>query len=271
VRSAWLKGCDHLELGAIETRAEAAAAVALSIGGAKKAYSHTDPNEDGALFALGDGGALLAVVDGHGGTDAADTVLGHLLDHWAPRWIAADSRLSGAWQSEALAALVAANEAITKQAADGGRRHSRTTLALAVVRPAEGFLFFLSIGDSHVYQVRRDAAHDLACELSPTGEGFFLGVERETEDSLREKCVIGAETLVGVRAVVLASDGLSERQIGVDDPDVTVAEVVQQACGAPLALRALETARGVVQAALEAHRRQPSGDNVATAVLWLEP
>ncbi len=271
MRSAWLRGRDHHELGAIETRAEDIAAVALSMGGAKKAYVHTDPNEDGVLFALGEGGALLAVTDGHGGSDAADTVLAHLLEHRAARWTAPDTPLRGAWQGEALEALVAMNEAIAKHAADGGRRHSRTTLAVAVVRPSEGFLFFLSIGDSHVYEVRRDEAIDLACERSPSGEGFFLGVAPETESSLREKCVIGAEALAGVRAVVLASDGLSERQVGVDDPDATVATAVRDACEAPPALRALETARGIAQAALDAHRRQPSGDNVATAVLWLEP
>jgi hypothetical protein len=35
-------------------------------------------------------------------------------------------------------------------------------------------------------------------------------------------------------------------------------------------LRALEAARALVDCALDAHRRQRSGDNVATAILILE-
>jgi serine/threonine protein phosphatase PrpC len=271
VRAAWLRGRDHSELGAIETRAEGIAALALSIGGAKKVYAHTDPNEDGALFALGREGALLAVADGHGGADASEAALGCVLQTLAPPWTSSPRPLRGAWEEEALSGLAACEAAIVKGAASGGRRLSRTTLAIGLVRPAEGLLFFASIGDSHLYEVRRDSARDLAGERSRSGRLFFLGGGHDSRAALRERCVLGAEALAGLRAVVLATDGLSERGVGVDDPALTVARVSARAARAPETQRALETSRSLVNAALEAHRHNTSGDNVAAAVAWLEP
>lgn len=270
VRIEHLLGREHQEIGVIEARTDGAVAVAISIGGAKKAYAHTDPNEDCALFAAGEGGVCVAVADGHGGVEAAEIVTTQLRETWAPRWTAAHPPLRGAWQEVALGALTQANAAILSQGARGGRRLSRTTLAFAVVRPAEGFVYYASIGDSHVYQVTGGAAYDLACELSSTGDPFFLGAGEETPESLRAKCVIGAERLQAAQAVLVVTDGLSERLVGVDDPDVTVAEVVARAADAPPAERALGTAYGLLEAALAAHTRNPSGDNVAAAVAWLE-
>jgi hypothetical protein len=99
---------------------------------------------------------------------------------------------------------------------------------------------------------------------------FFLGWGEETETSLRDKCVIGVEPLAGCHAVLLATDGLSERHVGVADAAGTVAACVASAARADPALRALEAARGLVEAALAAHVRRGSGDNVASAVAWLE-
>ena len=67
MRSALLRGRDCHQLGAIETIAEGAVAIALSRGGAAKVYDYIDPNEDCCLFALGDGGVLVALADGHNG------------------------------------------------------------------------------------------------------------------------------------------------------------------------------------------------------------
>lgn|GEM_PF-673906 len=270
MRAVWLRGRDHSELGAIETCAEDVAALALSIGGAKKVYAHTDPNEDGALFALGAGGTLLAVADGHGGVDASEAALACVLESLAPGWISSELPLRGAWEEQALSGLAACEAAILKRAASGGRRLSRTTLAIAIVRPTEGLLFFVSIGDSHLYQLRGDTALDLAGGRSVSGKLFFLGMGRGSL-ALRERCVLGTAALAGIRAVVLATDGLSERGLGVDDPAQTVAQVSARAAEVPGTLRALETCRGLVQAALDAHRRNASGDNVAAAVAWLEP
>jgi len=269
VRSAHLRGREHHEIGAIEARCDGALAVALSIGGAKKAYAHTDPNEDCAFYAAGEGGLCVAVADGHGGVEAAEIATAHLLEHWVPAWTAAAPPLRGAWQEAALGALARANVAILEAGGGSGRKQSRTTLAFAVVRPAEGFVYYASIGDSHVYQVMDGAAYDLACELSATGDPCFLGHGPETAETLREKCVIGAERLQSAQAVLVVTDGLSERLVGVDDPDVTVAEVAAQAAEAPPGERALALAYRLLEAALAAHVRKPSGDNVAAAVAWL--
>jgi serine/threonine protein phosphatase PrpC len=271
VRAVWLRGRDHNELGAIETCAEGLVALALSIGGAKKVYEHTDPNEDGALFALGTGGTLLAVADGHGGVDASEAALGHVLETLAPGWTSSDVPLRSVWEEQALSGLASCEAAILSQAAAGGRRLSRTTLALALVRPREGLLFFVSIGDSHLYQLRGESAVDLAAQKSASGKLFFLGMGKATASSLRKRCVVGTSVLAGMRAVVLATDGLSEEGVGVDDPAATVVQVCTRAAHAPRALQALETSRGIVQAALDAQRCNASGDNVAAAVAWLEP
>jgi hypothetical protein len=66
------------------------------------------------------------------------------------------------------------------------------------------------------------------------------------------------------------SDGLSERQIGVENPAAVVLERVRTAGKAVPDLRPLEASRGIVEAALAAHRKNASGDNVCAAVVWLE-
>lgn len=269
MRSAWLRGRDALELGAMLERRSGSGAVALSRGGAKKSYAHTDPNEDGALVVAGDGGVLVAVADGHGGVEAAEIALEHVYTAVAPRLVAADATLRGAWEALALETLVSTNAAIVERAERSARRRSRTTLALAVARPAEGWLFHLAVGDSHVYQVTRDGAFDLACERADGGESHFLGFGPETPESLRGKSLRGAEPLAGTRAVAAVTDGLSERQVGVEDPDAAVLDAWRDAAVAAAPERAAAFARGIVERALAAHLRQPSGDNVAAAVAWL--
>lgn len=135
--------------------------------------------------------------------------------------------------------------------------------------PGEAQLLTVSVGDSHLFLVGLDGT---ARELLPADEadGFFLGHREETPDSLSRKSRVGTTLGRGARALVLVTDGLSERHVGVEDPAAAVAEAVARAAAAPAALRAREAARGVLEAALEAHRRNPSGDNTAAAVLWLE-
>ena len=88
MRSALLRGRDHTRLGITAAVAEGRAAIALSRGGAPKSYRYRDPNEDAALFVEGEGGILLAVADGHGGCDAAETAVEKLLARFAPAWTA---------------------------------------------------------------------------------------------------------------------------------------------------------------------------------------
>ncbi len=80
VKSALLRGRDHTRLGAIEVVAEGVLAIALSVGGFRKSYRHTDPNEDAAAFACGEGGLVVAVADGHGGAVASEAALERLLE-----------------------------------------------------------------------------------------------------------------------------------------------------------------------------------------------
>ena len=89
MRQALLRGRDHLELGAIGVVSEGAVAIAISKGGALKNYQHTDPNEDAAAFAVGAGGILVAVADGHNGSEGAEIALEHLLGDCASAWTAA--------------------------------------------------------------------------------------------------------------------------------------------------------------------------------------
>ena len=69
--------------------------------------------------------------------------------------------------------------------------------------------------------------------------------------------------------MLLVTDGISERGIGVDAPEAAVLESVERAGRAESQLRPLEAARTAVELALAAHRRNGAGDNVASAVVWL--
>ena len=271
MRSALLRGREHLEIGAIDAVAEGPAAIAISMGGAKKTYAHTDPNEDGALFAVGDAGILLAVADGHRGFEASEVVLEHLLAHPGPQWVESGGVTPETWNRHALAAICDANEEILRERLDTEMGTSRTTLCLALALPGADALLYTCVGDSHLFQVRPGSVVDLAAGGATGGLGFFLGHGHETLESLAEKCRIGVEPLANTLAVVLASDGLSEHQVGVADPIAAVRKGVEAARNAASELRPLEVSRSIIEMALTAHRKNPSGDNVCTAVLWLEP
>ncbi len=262
---ALLRGREHTEMGAIAAIGENACAVALSRGGAHKRYSHKDPNEDATGFARREGGVLLAVADGHSGCEAAEIALTALLAgggrDWTRREAPADE-----WSSLAADAICNAHAAILASVARGGNNASRTTLALALVRPGDDLLAWASIGDSHVFGARADAAVELAAAARiPT---TWLGSPSLTEDDLRERIAVGRGTLAETRAVVLATDGISERGIGLEAPDAAVLEATAKAADCEPDLRGLATARGLVEQALEAQRRNRAGDNVAAAVYW---
>lgn len=264
-----LRGREHHELAAITLEAEGDAAIALSIGGAPKRYPHTDPNEDAALLLWHDEALLLAVADGHGGTDAAEAAL-EAIRRWS-RHPSAGGSAQGAWPDLAIDAFLHASRSIRAGASGGGRRRSRTTLAFARIEPAAGAIRWASIGDSHVFHAAAAGVLDLAHahEHPPEGATFFLGAREETAASLADKCAIGEEPLAETQALVLATDGLSERGIGVDEPEDAVAAAVASAGERPREERAAALARGVLDAAIDAHRRRQSGDNVAAAVAWL--
>jgi serine/threonine protein phosphatase PrpC len=263
-----------VRLGEIAAEAEGCAALAISRGGAPKAYAHTDANEDAALFAMGPGGTLLAVADAHDGFAASELALDHLLHQPAEQWTAAQEFSPASWERHVLAALLDANAAIRREVEDSPTPGSCTTLSLALVRPAEAHLLFATLGDSHLFAARRDGVADLGARATAQARrrfgSFFLGFGDETEASLRDKCVLGAVPLEGCRAVLLVTDGLSERHLGVDDVDAAVTGCLAQAARSKPELRALDAARGLVELALAAHARHGAGDNVASAVAWLE-
>ncbi len=268
IRTAVLRGRDHTALGAIASVSEGSTAVSLSRGGAPKRYRYQDENEDAAGFARGPGGSLVAVADGHGGFLAAETAVEWLLDTSARGWVSADAGdLRARWEETARDALFGAHTEILARATREGVEGTRTTLAFALVRPRDGWLAFASVGDSHVFHVAAGEVVDLA---APEERGlFFLGTASETRETLLLRVVSGSEPLADTRALVLVTDGLSERHIGVDLPEATVGEVVAAALPAARDLRPLGTARGVVEAALAAHARHDAGDNVASAVAFL--
>jgi serine/threonine protein phosphatase PrpC len=171
------------------------------------------------------------------------------------------------WAPTALEILAAVHAAILARVASGGRDTARTTLAMALVRPGDDLLAFASAGDSHIFRVGHDEVVDLTG--SPERRGCYLGNPAADLTSLRDGVIIGTESMPDVRAVALATDGISESGIGVDLPEFTIGECADIAEKAPPDLRPLEFARSVAEAALAAHRSHRSGDNIAAAVYWL--
>jgi hypothetical protein len=266
VRAALLRGREHLATGRVGTASTGSAAAAISVGGAPKPYPHTDPNEDAALCAAGARGSLVAVADGHWGHRAAELVLETLLATHAELWTEGATRAPERWYQEVLAALGTLNEAVLEARSELQR--SRTTLALALARPAEDLAVTASVGDSHVFQVVGERVIDLGGSRS--GRSFFLGQEPVRPSALERDTRIALQPLGASVALVAATDGLSEAAIGVPDPVAAVRTAVA-AEGGGAGARAGEVAHALVEAALDAHRKNAAGDNVAVAVAWLAP
>ena len=257
-----LRGREHLGIGRIACIAEGGAAIALSQGGARKSYAHRDPNEDAAAFVLGARGALLAVADGHGGAEPAEAAVEALIE--ALLGWTGSSAPPGDWESIARQAVVRADRAAVARALSGHADAAGTTLAFALVRPGDAWLGWASEGDSHVFA----ATGAGVSELGAAGQtAQFLGRAARPSEALAPRS--GSGPLRDVRALVLATDGISEPGIGVPDPSAAVAAAVERGGAAAPELRPLEAARALVQTALDAQRAQRAGDNVAAAVYWI--
>ena len=269
MKSALLRGREHEELGAIDAIAEGSAAIGICVGGAAKTYAHTDPNEDAALFAIGDAGTLVAVADGHRGFEAAEVALEHMAANPAPHWTAAGGVDADGWDRQARAVLSDAHAQVHAEVDREGGAAPRTTLSLGLVLPDAGVLLYASLGDSHLFRVRGDQTLDL---ISRSGDARkrFLGDRGRTPEEISACSHTGVEPLHGVRAVVLATDGLSEEGIGVENPGAAVQAAVDAAALAPPPLRPIHAARGVLERAVAAQRKHRSGDNAAVAVVWLD-
>ena len=267
MRTGILRGREHVLLGAVATLAEGRVAIALSRGGAAKTYGHRDPNEDACAFAWSDHAWLVAVADGHWGSGGAELALDRLLERHAARWISPSPiALADRWSLEAPDVVHDLNRALLA-AGDPQQPIGRTTLALGLVRPRDGWWAALSIGDSHLFAV--DGATARECSPVAQGELAFVGDPRldraAIESKVRSTVEHGAP-----RAIVLATDGLSESGIGVESPARAVADSVRAAGEQHADVRPLVATRGVVERALDAQRRNVAGDNVATACVWIQ-
>ena len=270
-RSAHLFGREHQTLGALAAIGEGPVAITLSRGGFAKQYEHTEANEDATCFAYGPGGAFLAVADGHHGASGAQTAIQFLASDWAPRWLArSEPQTSDEWIKESRQALAETNQAVLAEAAQRDYPPAPTTLAFAVLSEADKKITWAGIGDSHIFASSTEETQDCLGKALSGKRRRFLGYEKLTLESLAEHSGSGVFPSTSLRAVVLATDGLSEPQIGVADPAGAVAESVEQCRSVPWDRRALELARQVSGVAMRAHQQQKAGDNIATAALWLE-
>ena len=264
-----LRGSESQIIGGVSVVSEASAAISLSQGGFKKRYSHADPNEDAAAFALGEAGVLLAVADGHNGCNAAESAIDELMLR-AGAILACDRNTSDEWWKKTFMETIGAIQtALVSRVAQGVRGHSRTTLALALVLPGEDLLAFASVGDSHIFRVCPNEVVDLGTHSE--GLRCFLGNPADDLGSLAKNSVVGVESLANTKAVILATDGISEPGIGVDVPEFTISECAAGADRSAPDLRPLRLARDVAEAALAAHQRHRAGDNIAAAVTCLSP
>lgn len=272
MQTAFLRGRDHQWVGGLELAGVGPAAVALSRGGARKNYSYTDPNEDCVAFAIGEGGQLIVAADGHSGELGSEAAVQTILDEFAADWTAAEAPVEGepAWRALGVDALLRANRAVLEIAGRNQLPPAPTTFVLALIRPADDLLLHLSVGDSHLFAINRGEAIELGGRNPDWKFTPFLGYEEARRELIEEYSVIGFRSLHELRAVVLATDGLSEPGIGVTDPAAAVHSTAAQVeFDEPNDRRAVETCRGVVEIALRAHRHQKSGDNMGCSVVWI--
>ena len=144
------------------------------------------------------------------------------------------------------------------------------TFVVALARPQDDLLLHLSVGDSHLFAVDSGYAIELGGRDPSWKFTPFLGYEEARPELLDQYAKIGVRGLDDLRAVVLATDGLSEPGIGVPDPPTAVQSVVSRvAIEAPDDRRAVDACRSVVETAMHAHRSQKAGDNMGCSVLWL--
>ena len=270
-RSALLFGREHQTLGALAAIGEGAVAITLSRGGFAKQYEHTESNEDASCFAYGPRGAFVAVADGHHGASGAQTAIQFLANEWAPRWLVrSESQNPDQWIKESRQALADVNQAVLAEAAQRDYPPAPTTLAFAVFSEASNQIAWAGIGDSHIFASSTEETQDWLGKALSEKRRRFLGYEKLTLESLAEHSGSGICPSTSLRAIVLATDGLSEPQIGVADPAAAITESVEQSRSVPWDRRALELARQVSGVAMRAHQQQKAGDNIATAALWLE-
>lgn len=271
MQTAFLRGRDHQQIGRLELEGLDRAAVGLSRGGARKTYSHTDPNEDCVAFAMGEAGSLVIAADGHHGELGSEAAVEALLDAFASRLTAysAPAQTESEWFDLGVDILLGCNRAILEVAGRNQLPPAPTTFVAALVRPGDDMMLHLSVGDSHVFAVDPGYALELGGRDPDWKFTPFLGYEEARPELIGQYAKIGVRSLSEIRAVVLATDGLSEPGIGLDDPARAVFGAVGRAeLDSPADRRAVDTCRDVVDVAMRSHQDNRAGDNMGCAVLW---
>ena len=271
MREARLLGSDHHDVGSLASIAEAEAAITLSRGGALKTYSHTEANEDTALFALGAGGSLVAVADGHSGASGSEAIANYLLQSCAEPWTAEEAPGfdDSTWPQTALDTVYASGRAVLERAAEIGVPPAPSTLSVALARPDLDTLFWLSAGDSHVFLTEQGYTRDVGWSSLGHKRAYYLGYEAATREAMESTFVWGSIPLSALSAVVLATDGLSESGIGFPNPSAAIEESAENTAHQPSDVRPLEFAKHLSYATLKIHQKHRAGDNLACAILDL--
>ena len=269
--SGTLLGRNHHEIGELASSGEGSAAISLSRGGAAKTYGHTEPNEDAVYFARGRGGWLLAVADGHHGSSGSEAVIDHIASSLVADWTGSaalgfDART---WRECSLAVLHDCGKAVLRRAAETGVMPAPTTLSLALVRPGESALGWISMGDSHIFCADTQGIEELGWACLGREDRYFVGYAAASRNGMRDRSIAGYRELGETRALLLATDGLSETNIGVDCPSQAVADAMAASETCTLETRALTLAETLGRTAMAAHVAHRAGDNIGCAVLDL--
>src|SRR4030095_7033263 len=127
--------------------------------------------------------------------------------------------LADRWSIEAPDVVLDLNRALLS-AGDAQDPIGRTTLAVGLVRPRDGWWAALLFGDSHLFAVDGATAHE--CSPVVPDDIAFVGDPRLDRAGI-ERSVRCTVEQGAPRAIVLATDGRSAAGIGVVTPARTVA------------------------------------------------
>lgn len=241
------------------------AAAAISRGGAAKSYGTATSNEDAVLFAEGPHGLLLAVADAHAGPEASESALIWLAEFRAERWMTHKASPE-AWLVEAMDMFFEVNEYLVQRNAENSTA-SRTTLAVAILDDSLGVVLAATAGDSHVYVV--GTSHATAVAKGAGAGSFFLGQTPASRSAIAEACAAEVVRVAGLRAIVLATDGISTEGIGFSDPSAVLRDVIVDTVEAASGNWSSAVARALVARVCHIQAANDSGDDIAVALVGL--
>lgn len=216
-------------------------AIALDRGRHPKRVRSRHPNEDVVAAAYAGGLPVLAVADGHYGSEAAMLAVAGILD-WAAREPAPDTS-SGALASVVEELVVAMARELEQPTC--GNSDSATTLVVGVVDEHE--LRWVSVGDSSLFVVTQGSG----VRVNPT-EHHYLGT-KAARRGLGRHVHHGVVPRRGDEVVVAVSDGVTDH---VRHPADAIAAAVTTAASPDAAASLIVDLAGDAGA----------GDNVAVAV-----